>query len=284
MRKKLDSDDKTIIIITLIFAFIILFSTILHHVFPWILQVPDVRGAYTIAPMWLDLVIIDVLTILLTLMVIYHGFQTQGKYKTIYFLYGAITYAGLEECFWILAGRFNILSYETYFFTRGGLWFFEIPLFSCLSWFNIAYCCYFVAKKVFINRNYVLHAFVAGIFAVSIDLFLDPAIVNLGSTSIYPDSMGTWVWLTDPNETFSLFSIPVYNFIGWFFVIFMFIIVYNLVLNDKDIEELSKTKTIFIYFGTIIVFIAINLSFLFLIDNIIGLFMNGIKLIPIGLV
>ena len=242
MRKKLDSDDKTIIIITLIFAIIILFSTILHHVFPWILQVPDVRGAYTIAPMWLDLVIIDVLTIALSLMLIYHGFQTQGKFKTICFLYGAITYAGLEECFWILA------------------------------------------KKVFDNRNYVLHAIAAGIFAVSLDLFLDPAIVNLGSTSIYPDSMGTWVWLTDPNETFSLFSIPVYNFIGWFFVIFTFIIVYNLALNDKDIEELGKTKSIFIYFGIILVFIGINLSFLFLIDNIIGLFMHGVKLIPIGLV
>ena len=64
----------------------------------------------------------------------------------------------------------------------------------------------------------------------------------------------------------------------------MFIIVYNLVLNDKDIKELGKTKSIFIYFGIIFVFIGINLSFLFLIDNIIGLFMNGVKLIPIGLV
>ena len=56
----------------------------------------------------------------------------------------------------------------------------------------------------------------------SLDLFIDPMMVNLGVTSMFTDSEGMWVWLSDPNEMFAIFSIPFFNFLGWFFIIFGF--------------------------------------------------------------
>ncbi|MHA2390406.1 MAG: carotenoid biosynthesis protein [Promethearchaeota archaeon] len=262
-------------------VFIIASTTILHHLFPEILRVPSIRGPYTINPTWLDLLYIDSLTIILSSILIYHGIKTQGKFKTICFFYGSIIFSGLEECMWILTGRFNILPFETYFFTRGGLWFIEIPLSVCLVWFIFAWSCVYVAEIIFPNKKYVFHAFIAGIFAVSLDLFIDPMMVNLGVTSMFPDSEGMWVWLSDPSEIFSIFSIPFFNFLGWFFVIFGFSWLYGHILDDQKVESrgIKKSSLLFIV-GIPLVILSIFFIIL-LINYIIQPFLGGINLIPI---
>ena len=280
---KFDYDDKFVIIVTLIFIPVVVISTILHHLFPEVLQVPKVLGPYFIEPMWLDLVIMDVITVILAIIVIYHGFKTQGKYKTTCFLYGAIIFAGLEEVNWILLGRYNLSPFETYFFTRGGLWFLEIPIYTCLGWFMLAWCCNYVSEVIFPNRNYIFHAFVAGILAVSLDLWIDPVMVNLGSASIYPNSAGLWVWLSDPKDTFSVFSIPFFNFLGWYLVITLFLILYGYVLNDSKIEIHGKTKSALIFFGLIPVFVGITSIILYLASLFITPFLIGVDIIPIKL-
>lgn len=281
---ELDYDDKFVIAITLIFIPILVISTVLHHLFPEVLRVPNVLGPYFIEPIWLDLVIMDVTTIILAILVIYHGFKTQGKYKTTCFFYGAIIFAGLEEVHWILLGRYNITPEETYFFTKGGLWFLEIPFYACLGWFMLAWCCNFVSEVIFPNRNYVFHACIAGILAVSLDLWIDPVMVDLGSASIYPNSKGMWVWLVDPKETFSIFSIPYSNFLGWYLVIVVFLILYGFVLNDNKIEIHGKSKSALIFFGLIPIFIGITIIILYLASLIINPFLTGVDLIPISLI
>ena len=278
---KLEYDDKFVFIITLIFTPIIVFSTILHHLYPWVLNVPNTLGPYFIKPIWLDLVIMDVTTALLAIIVIYHGFKTQGKFKTTCFLYGSILFAGLEECHWILFGRFNLTADKTYFFTRGGLLFIEIPVYTCLAWFILAWCCNYVSEVIFPNRNYQFHALIAGILAVSLDFWMDPVMVNLGSASIYPNSKGLWVWLTDPNDTFSIFSIPFFNFLGWFLVIFIFLILYGYMLNDAKVDIYGKTKSALIFFGLILIFIIITVAILMLANLLIPPFLIGVDLIPI---
>ncbi|MFX1339054.1 MAG: carotenoid biosynthesis protein [Promethearchaeota archaeon] len=278
---KLNYDEKFTIVITLIFTPIIVISTILHHWFPEILRVPNVLGPYFIEPIWLDLLIMDVVTIILALIVIYHLIKSEGKYKTTCFVYGAIMFAGLEEVHWILLGRYNLTPEETYFFTRGGLWFIEIPLYTCLSWFMLAWCCNYLSEVIFPNRNYVFHASMAGILAVSLDLWIDPVMVNLGSASIYPNSKGMWVWLSDPKETFSIFSIPFLNFLGWFLVILIFLILYGYILNDKKIELRGKTKSALFFFGLIPVFIVVLIGILVLASLFINPLLAGVDLFPI---
>jgi uncharacterized membrane protein len=260
---------------------IITITTIIHHVFPSIVQVPNVTGPYIIEPLIIDLVIMDVGAGIISILLIYHGFKTIGKLKTISFLYGSIIFAGIEECIWIFSGRFGLVP-PTYFFTRGGLWFFEIPVFTCLGWFTLSYSCYYIARKIFPNRSYFLHAALAGIFAVSLDLFIDPVMVNMGSISIYPSSEGMWIWLTH-EDAFRIFSIPFYNFFGWFMVIFMFLVLFNYTLSDKKIDRRGKKKSLLLFYGLIPVFLAVLIVITYLTEAILDPLLVGVDLIPIGI-
>lgn len=277
-----DFEGKFIVSSSLIMIIFIAFTTILHHIFPQILQVPNVRGPYTIKPLWLDLFYFDSITIILSIIIIYHGIKTHGKFKTICFFYGSIVFAGLEECLWILSGRYNLIPFKTYFFTRGGLWFLEIPLSVCLMWFIIVWCCLYIAEIIFPNKKFLFHAFIAGIFAVSLDLFIDPMMVNYGAVSMFSDSEGMWVWLSNPSKTFMIFSIPFFNFLGWFFVIFGLSWLYGYFLEDQKIEERGKKKSL-LFFITGIPLMIISIFFIILLINyIIQPFLGGVNLIPIG--
>jgi len=139
-----------------------------------------------------------------------------------------------------------------------------------------------LAEIMFPNKKYTFHAFIAGIFAVSLDLFIDPMMVNYGAASMFSDSEGMWVWLSDPSNTFRIFSIPFFNFLGWFFVIFGFSLLYGYILNDQKINERGK-KNSSLYFIVGIPLIVIGIFFIILIINyIIQPFLGGINLIPIG--
>ena len=278
----MDYDNKFIILTTAILTFIVIFSTILHHLYPYILQVPNARGPYTLEPFWIELILLDLMMFGFTIVIVYHGINSIGKFKTFCFLYGTILFAGLEECIWILGGRFKIIPFETYFFTKGGLWLLEIPFDTCLAWFMISYSCLYIAKIIFPNRIYIFHAFIAGTLAVSLDLLIDPVMVNLGSISRYPDSKGNWIWLNNPNETFSIFSIPFYNFLGWFLVVFLFGFYYGYVLEEEKIKIRGKNKSVIIFFCFIPILILICIILIHIIYLIFNFFLIGINIIPIG--
>ncbi|MBD3228379.1 MAG: hypothetical protein GF329_09340 [Candidatus Lokiarchaeota archaeon] len=139
MSEKTGFEKKYFILMTFIMVIIITITTIIHHIFPSIVQVPSVLGPYILEPIIIDLIIMDLGAAIISMLLIYHGFKTIGKLKTISFLYGSIIFAGIEECIWIFAGRFGLVP-PTYFFTRGGLWFFEIPVFTCLGYLQILTC------------------------------------------------------------------------------------------------------------------------------------------------
>ncbi|MHA1292740.1 MAG: carotenoid biosynthesis protein [Promethearchaeota archaeon] len=278
----MDYDKKFLIIITIPLILIIIFSTILHHVYPGILQVPNTRGPYFMKNILLDLILVDVAGIIVALFVCYHGAKSDGLFKITCFVYGSIIFTGLEECYWILSGRFNLNPFGTYYFTRGGCWFLEIPLFTCLGWFVLAWCCVYISKIIFPNSNYIFHAFLGAIMAVSLDFFIDPVMVNLGSASVYSDSVGMWVWLTDPDTSFLIFSIPFFNFLGWFLVIFLFALLYGFTLNDDKIIKRGKTKSALLFFGLIPIFLCVCFGLIYLMSFIINPLLGGVNLIPIG--
>ena len=281
---KIEYKHKFFIITTLAITIFIVFTTILHHVYPDVLSVPNTRGPYNSDNILFELIITDVLVILLSALVFYHSFKTNGIIRSTCFLYGSIIFTGLQECFWILTGRFGVVPQVTYYFTKGGLWFLEIPLYTCLGWYILAYCCVNVAQTIFRKRKYIFHAVIAGIMATSLDMFIDPVMINQGSSSIYSDSLGLWVWLLDFSERFSIFSIPFTNFFGWFMVIALFAILYGFVLSDKKIEQRGIKKSAGIFFYLIPVTLAICFAFLLVSQLTIDVLFKGINLIPIGLV
>ena len=280
---KLEYKYKFFIVTSLAMAIFIIFTTILHHVYPEVLSVPDTRGPYESNNILFELAFMDIVTILLSALVFYHSLKTVGLIRSTCFLYGSIIFTGLQECFWILTGRFGLVP-QTYYFTRGGLWFLEIPLYTCLGWYILAWCCVKVAETIFPKRNYIFHAIVAGVMATSLDLFIDPVMVNRGSTSIYSDSLGMWVWLLDFSERFSIFSIPFSNFFGWFMVIALFAILYGFILNDIKIEQKGIKKSANMFFYLIPLALAVCFAFLIVSQLTIDLLFRGINLIPIGLV
>ncbi|MHA1311928.1 MAG: carotenoid biosynthesis protein [Candidatus Helarchaeota archaeon] len=277
---KLNYNKKYFLISTIILTIVIVLSTIAHHVFPWIMRVPDVIGPYTIEPIWIDLLTLDLGSLIISILVFYHSVKADGLLKAVSFLYGSIIFTGLEECFWILSGRFGLIPFETYFFTKGGMWFIEIPVFTCLGWYIIAWCSFYISRIIFTKKGYLFHASIAGIFAVSFDFFIDPVMVNLGSTSIYKNAAGLWVWLTDPAQCFRIFSIPFYNFVGWFLVISIYALLYEYALDTKRIERIGKTKAILEFYGLMPIFLAITVG-LIMVAFFATTPLFGINLMPI---
>ena len=107
--------------------------------------------------------------------------------------------------------------FGTYWFPKGGLWFIETPVWVCLCWFLIAYSCVWVAGKVFPRMNLWPRAAVGGLIAMVIDLWEDPVLTS-------PEMMD-WVW--GIGDKIRILGIPHGNFMGWFFLIFVFAIIWE---------------------------------------------------------
>jgi hypothetical protein len=231
----------------------ILGSTYLHHFHPHVLEVPDntdigswTNPAFEQTVLYdrltqaerakllaegvpvgdrplLQFLFMDLFTILLGWICFRHATKHFGFWMASCFLIGSFVFTGLEESMWILLGRFQpeITSsplgepvYGTYWFTKGGLWFFETPITACIGWFFLAYSCVLVAGKVFPKMGLLGRATVGGLIAMGIDLWMDPVATS-------PELMN-WVWAK--GDVLLVLGIPHTNFVGWFLLIFLFAI------------------------------------------------------------
>jgi len=247
---KLDPFDKRFLLVIFIcLGIVITITTIIHHFFPFIVQVPPVMPPFTSPPQFwaFELLFWDMSAILLSALLFYHVVKKHGIWLATLFLTGSIIFTGLEECMWIFGGRFG-LTFPTYFFTKGGLWFFEIPLYTCLGWFILAYSCVFIAENLFDDGKVFWSAFLGGVFAVMLDLWIDPINVNLGALSPYT-SAGFWVW--NMQDTLRIFGIPLMNFIGWFLVVFLFAYLWGQIREAQTKKHWSKLKCTIIFYACI---------------------------------
>ena len=156
-----------------------------------------------------------------------HAKRRYGLWMAVCFLLGSFIFTGLQETISILLGRFTAgsayvdasqqVTYGTYFFTKGSLWFFETPVAVCLSWFWIAYSCVFVAGKVFPNMGRLGRAAVGGLCAMVLDLWLDPVATS-------PEFL---LWLWAKGDLVRILGINHSNFVGWFLLIFAFAIIWE---------------------------------------------------------
>ncbi|NHI94023.1 MAG: carotenoid biosynthesis protein [Candidatus Lokiarchaeota archaeon] len=246
-----DFDKKYAIIIYSILILTITFFTIVHHLFPWILSVPDANLGPYLFPENLrlfELIFWDSTAIILSTILYHYMIKKHGFWLASLFLTGSVIFTGLEECMWIYGGRFG-WTYPTYFFTKAGLWFFDIPVYTCLGWFILAYCCVFIAEKLTEQKKVILTAGLGGLFAVMVDLWIDPLNVNLGEIALNTGAKGNWVW--EMTNTLDIFSIPFMNFLGWFLVIFLFAALWGKVRIKFENNEWDKKKGTLIFYGMI---------------------------------
>ena len=229
----------------------ILFFTWLHHVRPEVLRVPDPRNvsswenpsfphtcihdrmtageraellAHGVPGNTLPMLAFgEIMSLLVATLCFAHVRRHYGNWMATCFLIGSFVFTGMQESIWILFGRFTGSSasqgigeqvFGTYWFTRGGLWFIETPVAVCLGWFVWAYAAVWIAGKAFPGMGLPGRALLGALIPMSNDIWLDPVMTS-------PENL-TWVWAK--GDCLLLFGIPHTNFLGWFFLIFLFAI------------------------------------------------------------
>ncbi len=280
-------DGKFIAIAYLILAAVIAASTYIHHFQPQILRVPDnhnvsswvnprfdqtciydrmtgeerakvyregVPDATTAAN-----VILDIMSILVALLCFFHAKRHYGDWMAHCFLIGSFIFTGLQESIWIIFGRFSGMSamqglgeavYGTYWFTKGGLWFFETPVAMCFGWFYVAYGCVWMAGKAFPQSSLMTRATVGGLLAMIVDLWQDPVATS--------PEMLSWVWAT--GDFIRILGIPQTNFVGWFLLIFVFAIFWEYLPRWE--EKWGRAKTTYFFFPMLVLFDFAILAFM----------------------
>lgn len=177
-------------------------------------------------------------TIFLACIVAYAGVKAYGKERAAYFLAGSVLWTSIIEnlgvidksyTYYTYAGLFNP-SYAGYLF-----WIGQVPLWIELGWVIVALSLFVLFHDILLpGRSPFLQAALAGLFAVNIDLVIDPVAV----------ANSLWQWI---NPSVYIFGVPIYNFVGWFCLIFFYDLLFNYtVLQNKPVAILGRIEGIFL--------------------------------------
>jgi len=204
----------------------------------------------------------DALIALATIPLLYHCVRTLGTAHGLLFFYTSAVFTGCQESLWVFLGRLGVLG-ETYAFTTGFLWFFGLPANVCLGWFVWNYAGYFLVKSLFPDASPIKIAALNGLMAVSLDLWMDPVTVNMHLVSHLPNF---WNWAQTNSPT--LFTVPIYNFWGWFFGVGVFTFIYETSWGRRGRAAAGK-NLVLLYFlklalGWAVLFIGVKIPQLLL--------------------
>jgi uncharacterized membrane protein len=159
---------------------------------------------------WSESLAMDLLAIGLTIPLLIHCLANLGKTKGLLFFFTVCFFMGGLESLWVFLGRLDILG-DAYDYNRGILRFLDAPLFVALGWFMWIYVYQTLIQGVFPKMRPLAKALVCGVLCLCTDLWMDPATIN---QSLVSNSAAIWVW--DATSGPVLFTVPLYNFIGWF--------------------------------------------------------------------
>ncbi len=204
----------------------------------------------------------ETLVYILAAILIYHGFKTFGRWKTLLFFFGSFFYTGFEENVMIISGKvFHDLDPvfpQTYAFNYGNytLWILAVPVVVYVAWFVVAYSSVHIAGY-FCKNSFTKAAALGGLFAMEMDMMIDPIAVRFS----------WWGWFAQPNEAIWIlgdtsigdYGIPISNFIGWFLLIFLFAIYWKKITDKEETWGMRKCIIVFslglipLLIGTVII-------------------------------
>jgi uncharacterized membrane protein len=177
-------------------------------------------------------------TILIAFIAAYAGAKIFGTERAAYFLAGSVLWTSIIEnlgvidksyTYYTYAGIFNS-QYPGYLFWVG-----QVPLWIELGWVIVALSLFVLFHEVLLpGRNPLLQAACAGLFAVNIDLVIDPVAV----------ANNLWQWI---NPSVYVLGVPIYNWVGWFCLIFFYDLIFNYtILQNKPVAILGRIEGVFL--------------------------------------
>lgn len=166
---------------------------------------------------------------------VFYGLKLRyGLTVALFFLLGSIVWTTPLETLGISTGSYTYSAfagslyagYPGYF-----VWIGIVPLWIEMGWFIVSASSFMIFHDVLLPKSRtVAVAVVAGLFAVNLDLLIDPV----------ASSNKMWEWL---GPSLNIIGIPLYNYVGWFLMIFLYdIIIWNTIITFKQIKILSAIE------------------------------------------
>jgi uncharacterized membrane protein len=182
-------------------------------------------------------VVAELGTIVLAALVFYAASKRYGVFRAGLFLAGALVWTSIIENLAAVAGEYSyyyyagqlLPGYPGYLFWVG-----MVPLWILLGWFVLSMSGFVIFHEVLLStRGAVVQAAASGLFALNVDLMLDPA----------ASANNLWIWQTG---SFSYLGVPLANFFGWFLLIFVYdIIVGRTIFSERSLPIVSRVEKVF---------------------------------------
>lgn len=177
-------------------------------------------------------------TLILAVIAGYAGSKIYGKEKAAFFLAGSILWTSIIENLGVIEKSYTYYTYAGLFgpgYPGYFLWVGQVPLWIELGWVIVAISLFVLFHEVLLpGRSPILQAALAGLFAVNVDLVIDPVAV----------ANNLWQWI---NPSLYFLGVPIYNFFGWFCLIFFYDLLFNYtVLQQKPVAILGRIERIFL--------------------------------------
>src|SRR5579872_3689068 len=173
--------------------------------------------------------------------IVFYGLKKRfGWTIALFFLLGSILWTTPLETLGIYTGSYTYSAFAGSLFPAYSgylVWIGIVPLWIEMGWFIVSASSFMIFHEVLMRRSKAISiAAVAGLFAVNLDLMIDPI----------ASSNNLWVWL---GPSLNLLGIPLYNYVGWFVMIFFYdIIIWSTVVGFRRLKGLSvvESKLLFI--------------------------------------
>ncbi|MHB1867400.1 MAG: carotenoid biosynthesis protein, partial [Nitrososphaerales archaeon] len=162
------------------------------------------------------------------------GAKRYGAFKTGIFLAGSVLWTAPLENFAVIKGAYTYYSYAGVLLPNYPgylMWVGLVPLWIVLGWFVFAMSGFLIFHNIVLPRRRALfQAAASGLFALNIDLMMDPI----------ASSNGLWTWTTNIVD---ILGVPLFNFVGWFMLIFFYdLIAEHTIFNNKPLKLVSKLE------------------------------------------
>jgi uncharacterized membrane protein len=140
------------------------------------------------------------------------------------------------ENFGVIDGTYNYFTHVGYFGPFGGyfFWLGAAPLWVDAGWLVVVFSLFILSHEVLLKgRSPILQAAFTGLFAVNMDLVIDPVAV----------ANGLWMWT---EKSIYVIGVPVDNWLGWFLVAFLFDVLFNFtILKGAPVPVLARLEGAF---------------------------------------
>ena len=164
----------------------------------------------------------EVVSYLILALFLYSGYYIFGGKIILLFLAGSLFWTLPLESFGVLMKFF---SYEVqaspYVYPRYVLWAGIVPFWISVGWFDITFPAFLFSRTLFAKNGALVTSIIGGLIAVNMDLLIDPV-----ATSSH-----LWRWTHD---SFYLLGVPVTNYIGWFLLSSLFLLVFDVTVVKRQ--------------------------------------------------